>query len=268
MMRSSLQESFLTPWLKNAHMATSWKQRLHLPASQGEPPSHRWCLALQAALVANTDTTPPGGESWDYGERWDKQAISRLENLHLQMIHLADTHIQSREDKQIITNCSPRLRLWQGQSDICSCYNDLKNIPITSILWGIIFIKRNHDQPPSWDTTSLLWKMFQTAMTTLLYVWRYTALSNPLCLLALRHKAILLFALTLHSCSVSMCVLRGTDATGLWKSKPISVSKSWGMALCIETCFNQADTLWQWQGLVHKGQDLDTLWQLDSHTWH
>lgn len=43
-----------------------------------------------------------------------------------------------------------------------------------------------------------------------------------------------------------------TDATGLWKSKPISVSKSWGMALCIQTCFNQADTLWQWQDLVHK----------------
>lgn len=49
-------------------------------------------------------------------------------------------------------------------------------------------------------------------MTTPLYVWRYTALSNPLCLLALRHKAILLFALTLHSCSVSMCVLRGRGA--------------------------------------------------------
>lgn len=127
-MQSSLQESFLTPWLKNAHMATSWKQRLHLPASQGEPPSHRWCLGLQAALVANTDTTPPGGESWDYGERWDKQAVSQLENLHLQMIHLVDALIQSRDDKQKII-CAPRLRLWQGQSDICSCYNDLKKNP-------------------------------------------------------------------------------------------------------------------------------------------
>lgn len=89
-------------------------------------------------------------------------------------------------------------------------------------------------------------------------------ITNSLCSLTLRHKAILLFALTAHSCSVSMCVKRSgrTDATGLWKSKPISVSESWGVALCIQTCFNQADTLWHRQGLVHnEGQGLDTLWQ-------
>lgn len=101
------------------------------------------------------------------------------------------------------------------------------------------------------------------------YTHIYTTLSNLLCSLALQHKAILLFPLTLHSCSVSMCVkgLRRTDATGLWKSKPISVSESWGKALCIQNCFNQVDTLWQWQDLVHKeGQGQDTLWQLLTAT--
>lgn len=44
------------------------------------------------------------------------------------------------------------------------------------------------------------------------YVWKYSALSNSLCLLTLRHRAILVFALTLHSCPVSMCVLRGRSA--------------------------------------------------------
>lgn len=43
-------------------------------------------------------------------------------------------------------------------------------------------------------------------------VWRYTDLSNSLFLLTLRHKAVLLFALTQHSCYVSMCVLRGRGA--------------------------------------------------------
>ena len=99
---------------------------------------------------------------------------------------------------------------------------------------------------------------------TTLHEWKCTALSNSLCLLALWHKAILLFAPTLHSCPVSVCV-KGpsrTDATGLWKSKPISVSKGRGVAFCIQTCVNQADTLWHRQGLVRgEGQALDTLWQ-------
>lgn len=55
-------------------------------------------------------------------------------------------------------------------------------------------------------------RFFQIATTTPLYVWRHTALSNSWCLLALQHKAILPFALTLHSCSVSMFVLRGQGA--------------------------------------------------------
>lgn len=62
--------------------------------------------------------------------------------------------------------------------------------------------------------SSLFWERFfkWRRDTTTVYAWRYTALSNSLCLLALRHKAILLFALTPHSCSVSMCVLRGRGA--------------------------------------------------------
>lgn len=55
---------------------------MHVPAAQGEPPSRRWCLALQAALAADTDMTPPGEVYWDYRERerGDKQVVSQLEN--------------------------------------------------------------------------------------------------------------------------------------------------------------------------------------------
>lgn len=92
-------------------------------------------------------------------------------------------------------------------------------------------------QPVFWDTSLL--NIFQMVNATTLSVLRYTAISNSLCSLALRHKAILPFALTLHSCPVSMCVLRGQGALmrqDYEKSKPISISESWGMALCIQTC--------------------------------
>lgn len=67
-----------------------------------------------------------------------------------------------------------------------------------------------------------------------------------------------------------VCVKRPgcTDVTGLWKSKPISLSENWGVALCIQTCFNKADALWHRQSLVHnEGQD-HIVTRLDSHTWH
>lgn len=57
----------------------------------------------------------------------------------------------------------------------------------------------------------LLRKTFQMVTATPLYVWRYTGLSNYLCLLALRHKAIPVFALTLTP-ALSACVLRGRGA--------------------------------------------------------
>lgn len=95
-------------------------------------------------------------------------------------------------------------------------------------------------------------------------------LENPsFYLLSKWHKAVHLLGVMVHACSVSIRLngLWNTDATGLWKSKPISVSESWGTALCIQTPFYQADTMWQWRGLVRaEGQSLDTLWQFLTGT--
>ena len=59
----------------------------HSPAAQEEPPSHRWCFALQAALAADIGTRPPGGACWGCGERWDKQ-VGSINNICILKIQL------------------------------------------------------------------------------------------------------------------------------------------------------------------------------------
>ena len=83
----------------------------------------------------------------------------------------------------------------------------------TTFGYGIIFPKRKNCMfsLSLRKLHPLLRKTFQMATATPLYVWRYTGLSNSLCLLALRHKAIPVFALTLTP-ALSACVLRGRGA--------------------------------------------------------
>lgn len=99
--------------------------------------------------------------------------------------------------------------------------------------------------------------------------WWYAGLSNPLLVrnVAQSYTSVFFDTALLRCQHEGVKGLGRTDATGLWKSKPIAVSESWGMALCIQTCFNHDDTLWQRQGLVHnEGQGLDTLWHLLTAT--
>lgn len=113
---------------------------------------------------------------------------------------------------------------------------------------------RINKQKPYLHSSSFLGH-YLTVVRAPLYVWRYTNLSNPFCLLstaAQSNTSVCIDAALLLCQHVCVKGPGRTDATGLWKSKPISVSKSWGMALRIQTCFNQADTLWQWWDLVHE----------------
>lgn len=126
----------------------------------------------------------------------------------------------------------------------------------------------NKQKPPS---SSFLGHHL-TAMRAPLYVWGYTALSNPFCLLALRHKAILLFALTLHSCSVSMCVLRGRGVLMRQdyenqSPSPSRKAEAWPSAyrpvlIGLTHCDN--DRIWYTKkdGAGHIAT------APDSHTWH
>lgn len=75
---------------------------------------------------------------------------------------------------------------------------------------------------------------------------RSEALSNFSCLLlALRYEAVVVWAHTPLLLRQHVCLgLRMHWETGVWKSKPISISESWGVAFCIQTCFNQVGTSW------------------------
>lgn len=138
------------------------------------------------------------------------------------------------------------------------------------IILDFLFTKGKHVmvQPPTWHISSVLQKVFSNSNdNTTICVKTHSFIKFLVLSTAAQSNTSVCFDSALLLCQ-HVCV-KGPGcihATGLRKSKPISVSESWGMALCIQTCFNQADTLWQWQGLVYKGQGLNTLRQLLTAT--
>lgn len=157
---------------------------------------------------------PPGGACWDCREK-EKQLVRekmKTGEKYFCGINLADTHPENAGLKSGISLLEywdndfwQWLKLWRFRGTTrttwflstseryktvwCLCIPYLwRKISLSSTFWNYIPDRQ----------------MFKILST--LSVWQYTALSDNLCLLALRHKAISLFGLTRLFCTVSMWV--------------------------------------------------------------